>query len=316
MLAALAVLAMAACGEGAGGAGGGSDQFTDRAEEVLAAWRSSGAAEPWQSGLIPLDPVDWVERDGDKSIYQGGDAGEAAGDAKLALAGGSYRLSGALPTEAPPDATVRFPDGGALTVPVMTAQAAFDALNRQQVAADCTRPTCTLTVTGAQLGTAPIRTSRGEAEVPVWRFTVTELTVPVVRLAAGPSGVVTLDPPKLEYDLRFSGVEAVVPAAGPAEASAAAASPAGAEAAGTTALTLHFTGGACMDTTEGLVYETDDAVVLGVRIISKPGTCIALGVPSTTSATLAAPLGSRVLLDATSGQPLLLGDCRQIFGGC
>ena len=46
-----------------------------------------------------------------------------------------------------------------------------------------------LLVTGVTLGTVTLRTSRGEASVPAWLFTVRELATPVARVAVAPSAI-------------------------------------------------------------------------------------------------------------------------------
>ena len=292
-VAAALVLSLAGCGLGVrDGGAAGSSPFDERASQVLAAWRSTPAGESWTSGLIPLDPMDWVE--GTESIYRSGD-GDERGNAKIAIGSGWYRLDGRLPSDKPADTTVRFPHGGTLTVPVVTAAEAFAAIHRGDADASCTGAGCTLTVTGARLGTASIRTSRGSVEAPVWRFTVAELRVPVVRLAAGGPRVVALSEPALEWDVRYGRVMAVVPTSKATE------------------LTLIYEGGNCSDRANSFVHEEADAIVVGARDIPKPGNCGGVGLTKTIAVTLAAPLGNRVLLDATSGMPLALGDCHGVF---
>src|SRR6266498_3144751 len=66
--------------------------------------------------------------------------------------------------------------------------------------------------------------------------------------------------------------------------------------------------GACDTNPAGIAYETDDVVVIGGTVDpSTGGPCIDLLKLQPVSVTLTTPLGARVVLDALSGQPLVLG---------
>ncbi|WP_431912694.1 hypothetical protein [Micromonospora carbonacea] len=145
-----------------------------------------------------------------------------------------------------------------------------------------------LTVTAVTLGTAPVRTSRGEAQVPAWLFTVDELTTKVARLAVAdpaappegtaptgraPDGVVSAQ------DLR------VVDGA---------------------KLTWRVGVGACDTGITPLVQERDDVVVVGGGVVRSTGMCIDLLKLEPVTATLKAPLGNRPVLDVVTGAPLVL----------
>jgi hypothetical protein len=223
---------------------------------------------------------------------------------------GWYKLAVAtLPPLATPTGKITFNGGATLDVPLVGAQDAYAALDKgdppcadggvpvpdksdangstgHTVPGQCTA----LTVTAATLGTATVRTSRGDATVPAWTFTVKELDKPVVRVAVAPS--------------------AVTPVPGPS-------TPPGAPTAGTLAaqdLTavngakLGYTlgVGACDTAIRPLFYEDAEVVVVGGTAKRSDGPCIAVLKMEPVEVTLAAPLGARAVLDASTGRPLTL----------
>jgi len=269
--------------------------FDKRAERVIGAWEAAAIQSAWKTGFVPLEALTRTGGDGTQSIYKvGGDA--FAGNAKMAVIGGWFRLAAANLPVAPDSGEVRFADGSTIRVPLASARDAYAAMEAGDPTPDCHGNGCTLTVIGAELGTSALATSRGKATVPVWQFTVEELTVPMIRVAVAPSVITPLPTPAIGRDDYLTTVNAVS-AAGDSDPPAV------------RRLTLHITGGACDSSRTGLIHETPVAVVVGVSIVQEPGACIALGVIAEVRAELAAPLGYRVLLDAATGQPLVLGAC-------
>jgi hypothetical protein len=65
-------------------------------------------------------------------------------------------------------------------------------------------------VTDASLATMRLATSRGEATVPAWLFTVAELVVPVPHAAVAPSAITAPPQPRIAADSDLSGGAAVV----------------------------------------------------------------------------------------------------------
>ncbi|MDG4817627.1 hypothetical protein O7628_19240 [Micromonospora sp. WMMD956] len=145
-----------------------------------------------------------------------------------------------------------------------------------------------LTVTAVTLGTAPVRTSRGEAQVPAWLFTVDELTAKVARLAV------------------------VDPAAPPQPTAPTGRAPDGVvgaqdlRAVDGAKLTWQVGVGACDTGITPLVQERDDVVVVGGGVVRGTGVCIDLLKLEPVTATLKAPLGNRPVLDVVTGAPLVL----------
>jgi hypothetical protein len=147
-----------------------------------------------------------------------------------------------------------------------------------------------LTVTAVRLGTAPVHTSRGEAQVPAWVFTVEELTAPVARLAVEPGAPAS--PP-----------QGVAPTGPPPEGVVGAQD---LEAVDGAKLTWRLGVGACDTGITPLLWEDDDVVVVGGGVTPATGVCTEQLVLAPVTATLKAPLGGRPVLDVTTGAPLLL----------
>jgi hypothetical protein len=260
-----------------------SPAFTARARQVVAQWDVSPAERAWRSGLVLLGPGELtpIPRN----------AGFANQQQKDAFGSGRFRLAGALPGQAL-HGRIRWADGSTRGVPLLGAQAAFRqlAVNRA-----CAVPPCgQLTVTAARPGTVTVDTSRGPAVVPAWRFTVAELDWPVTEAAVVAGSLVTL-PSAFPLPAAGQGTPGI------AQLTAVSAD-------GRT-LTLQLLAGAC-DTAWGAhVYQTGTAVVVGSWSGggSGQGACPASALDRSTWVTLQRQLGSRVVLDVASGQPLVPG---------
>jgi hypothetical protein len=157
-------------------------------------------------------------------------------------------------------------------------------------------------VTDASLATMRLATSRGEATVPAWRFTVAELVVPVLHAAVAPSAITAPPQPRIAADSDLSALDGVT-GDGPAAA--------------VRRLTVHYTTGACIETNRVLIHETAGAVVLGADVVASGGICDDLAKHQKSAVDLAAPLGDRVLLDARTGAAVVYGTCGQwMIMGC
>ncbi|MFG1776020.1 hypothetical protein ACGFIG_06275 [Micromonospora sp. NPDC049048] len=281
------------------------DAFVQRATEVADAWRPPPA---WKSGYVPLqDPTVLV---GDPRF---------TGETKIAFSNGWYRDQIELPTAKPADSTIRFPDG-TLTVPLVPAATAYGQLDQGDpppcdgrpkaptepklpgggptiepgpdgpVSSNAQTACVPLTVTAVKLGTAPVRTSRGEAQVPAWLFTVEELAVPVARLAVAPQAVTAPPEP--------------APPADPAPKGLVSAQDV--QSVDGTELTWRLGVGSCDTGITPLVQERDNVVVVGGSVITATGVCNAMLKLEPVTARLKAPLGDRPVLDALTGAPLRL----------
>ncbi|NJP31982.1 hypothetical protein [Micromonospora thermarum] len=274
--------------------------FDERAAQVAEAWRPDSR---WNSGYVPLqEPTVLVGKPG------------FSPDTETAFLAGWYREQIPLPTARPADGTVRFPDG-TLTVPLIGAAEAYRQLDQgdpppcvgrpkepgtpppatpggpDDAASSGPQTACIpLTVTAVELGTVPVRTSRGEAQVPAWLFTVDELTARVARLAVAPAAVGAVPEP-------------TAPAAPPPDGVVGAQDLRAVDGA---TLTVRLGTGACDTGTTPLVLERDDVVVVGGGVIRSTGVCTDQLVLEPVTVRLAAPLGERPVLDVLTGAPLRL----------
>ncbi|MGC4805051.1 hypothetical protein [Micromonospora sp. DT233] len=157
-----------------------------------------------------------------------------------------------------------------------------------------------LTVTAVRLGTAPVRTSRGMAQVPAWVFTVAELTAPVARLAVAP-GAVTAVP-------RGTAPTGPVPdtAAPTGPVPDAVVGAQDVQAVNGAELTFRIGVGACDTAITPLVREDDKVVVVGGGVTRATGICTDQLLIKPVTATLQRPLGDRPVLDVATGTPLIV----------
>jgi hypothetical protein len=245
-----------------------------------------------------------------------------SGDTKMAYANGWFRSTARLSTKAPNDGTVRFAGGDTLAVPLASAAEAYRAIDKGDRRCSSERgssdggvpPTvntegpespppvksnvmpahCTsLAVTGVKLGTVRLGTSRGQATVPAWLFTVDVLAGPLARAAVAPAAVSALpDPSPAPFQ---PGTPAIISAVGLTKVDGA-------------TLTYGVSVGVCDTDISALAYQADDVVVIGGQVGTRSGgPCLAIALTKPVTVTLDAPLGNRLVLDVGGGRPLLLG---------
>ncbi|WBB56629.1 hypothetical protein [Verrucosispora sp. WMMD573] len=275
------------------------EAFEQRATAVAQAWRPGAA---WATGYVPLEePTVLV---GEPAFTE---------ETKLAFHAGWYRQQVPLPPGTPADGTVRFPDGE-LRVPLVSAAEAYRQVDQGDPPPCPGRPkdpgtpppanppdgpdapvssgpqaACIpLTVTGVELGAAPVRTSRGEAHVPAWLFTVEEIDAVVARLAVAPDAVGDLPDP----------VEPSAPA--PQDLVSAQ----DVESADGTTLNFRLGVGSCDTGITPLVQEHDHVVVVGGTVVRSTGVCDDMLRLEPVTVTLRAPLADRPVLDVVSATPL------------
>ena len=251
-----------------------------RAQAVLSAWAGAVAAAGEHATVTPVGEL----------TGQIGDWEEAVGDNnKRALMAGMVASARPLSEEAPPAGEVSWQDGTTTKVPLLSAQDAIVAIE-STTAAPCTDCTMLL-LTAAELTSGPIQTSRGPATAPIWEFTVQGTNVRITRVAIANPVVVAPDEVGSQLGL------AIDSASGPVSGSE---------------LTVAFVGAPdpgdkpCGEDYTAEAVESDLAVV--VIVTRHPhatiGACSAVGARRTATATLAAPLGDRVVLDLQTGAPV------------
>ncbi|MFJ8438524.1 hypothetical protein [Kitasatospora griseola] len=246
-----------------------------RAAEVTAAWPGSAAQQAWEHGYFPLqDTTEWPP---EGAFRDGAD--------KAAYLAGHIDLATTLPVSVSGTTEVTFADGSRLALPQRSAKAVLDSLTRQRSAC-ATGCDTRLTVTAVQPGTTTVATSRGQAVIPVWEFTITGYDRP----------------------FRYPAVLSQAPARTtpvPDPAPAAGATTLRSVSADGLVLTAFVPHGGCDTVRPGEVHETDRAVVLiGRTAPTKSGRpCNDLLLSTPVEFRLSRPLGARAVLGLADGRP-------------
>lgn len=253
-----------------------------RAQAVLSAWSKAVAAAGERADVTPVGEL----------TGQIGDWEEAVGDNnKRALMAGMVGSVNPLPEEAPPDGEVAWQDGTTTKVRLLSAQAAIGAVESttSSPCSDCAM----LLVTEARLTDGPIQTTRGPATAPIWEFTLQGTAVKVTRVALADPVVVAPDEVGSQLGLAIDAASGTV---------------------GGKELTVAFVGAPdpgdrpCGEDYTAEAVESDLALVVIVtrhpNAASVGQACSATGARRTATATLAAPLGDRAVLDLQQGTPV------------
>ena len=284
------VLALSALAVGLAGAGlwivgpGASPSAAERsrAGALLAGWSDAVAAGGGADGIVIV---------GDRTQQVGTWEPDVGDNNKRALMAGLVEAAIALRTDTPPDGEVRWAHGTSETVQLVSAARAADAI-RSGPAASC--PDCIpLEIISVRLTTADVVTSRGPASVPAWEFGLQGTAVTLMRVAIADSHI-------------------VIPSATPPDTSGTIRIDRAAVSSDERTLTVEFVGSpypgsqACGADYTATAVESPLAVVVLVteRPFPVPAPCSAVGAWRTATVTLAAPLGSRTVLDPATGQPV------------
>jgi hypothetical protein len=216
---------------------------------------------------------------------------EIGDNGKIALYAGAVLADPTLSDSVPPNGTVRWADGVSRPVPLMSAAA---ALAQIQTSGNKQCGTChPLVVTAAKLSRVDVPTSRGQASVPAWEFTLQGTSVRITHVAVSPSAAPNLQPvpgPSRHVESatgsRDSRTLTVVVIGSPGPGN----QPCGADY-------------------DGEAVESSLGVVVIVRehhtVTAPPNTaCTAVGAMRQVQVELAAPLGDRAVLDPNSGTPV------------
>jgi hypothetical protein len=257
--------------------GGQAPEAAVRARLVAEAWDGSRAAEQWRAGYYPTGedvqlPEDAFHDETGKEAY----------------ATRNLELRGDLPELKETKGTVRWENGGSLTLPLMDARKVYADLDR----GSGPEP---LTVTRVRLGEMTMPTSRGPATVPAWLFTLDGYDTPLKRAALSPSQLPR--PP-------------IGPAGEtPTDDLGELLGPAGVAEDGRS-VTVWAGHGACDDGPAVHALETDGTVVLSGSVAGGPDgePCTAQLLAEEVTVELDRPLGDRVLLDAFTGRPVPYGE--------
>jgi hypothetical protein len=284
----IAVVALlAGCGRGGVGApdSEGLDRMQQQARDALARYEDAVARSGGTPRFVPVGDMttqigDWEAANGDNN--------------KLALLNGVVRGEGPLPEAPSATATVIWDDGTVATVPLAGAGDALAEIWRAGGGScgDC-RP---LEATGARLTQARVATTRGQARVPVWEYTLKGTKVRITRIAVDSRAIVTVTPPSWDSMNPPGGLMIDYATT----------------SVGSTSLTVGFTGSPergdrpCGNDYSGQAVESANAVV--VIVLTHPHApgemCPAIGAPRTTTVDLLRPLGERAVLEVVQGLPV------------
>ncbi|SNS94159.1 hypothetical protein SAMN05421812_102446 [Asanoa hainanensis] len=294
-------MALSACASPGGVGDGGGPAVSDRdeaierwAEDVADAWSPTDTA--WKQGYVPLQEPVSVD-------------GSLIGAEKQALAAGWWTTTVTLPTDPPAPGTVVFRDGS-LKAPLLSAAAAYQKMDlgdpppcgvtpspvvvpsgpdgsvSAPVGGDCVG----LTVSGVSLRTMELRTSRGVATVPAWRFDIGD--------GRGVLRAAVADPAPLPS-----------PAATPTDRAVPSGMVAAQSVTGADGLNLHYSlgVGACDHDITPIVAERSHVVVVTGGVTRDDGTCTDQLIISPVTVSLREPLGDRPVLDGLNGTLLPVG---------
>lgn len=251
---------------------------------VAASWTDGGLLERWAGSFVPAEPLvrepDW-----------------ARGSLKAAFYGGWVRAAVALPDLAGDD-TIAYADGTMVRVRTLGAGTAYDRMVNPRAGAcpapENGSPGCDwVTVTGAESVRISMQTGRGTATVPAWAFTVQGLTEPLVRVS-------------VENAAESSDFE---PRIGPPPSDGRRVLLHGQDVPDQrgTELTVALGSGDCDTEVAAQVLETQQVVVVGGTAVAPPPDrmCNAMLRIHELVVALERPVGTRPVLDAASGRPLL-----------
>jgi hypothetical protein len=266
---------------GPGSPSEGTGSFRDRAVAVAKAWQDGGMSTAWSTGLVPLQELT-VEP-----------AWTPNGDLKASYGNGWIRSASPLPDTAG-KGEVRFADGASLPAPLVGAQTAYNRFPKRTGTCPMGGQPLTcqwLTITAARLSTVEILTTRGQAIVPAWHFTVSGVTQPLISVAVAPSAITPI-PQVTPHDRgASSGIVSAMSLVSISD----------------DVIAFNIGIGACDKNPRGLVLETPDLVIVGGSVtLPDAGTLCTLQLLSRrVEVRTRQPVGERPVVDAMSGQPLL-----------
>ncbi|MFD9942654.1 hypothetical protein ACFWYW_23240 [Nonomuraea sp. NPDC059023] len=249
--------------------------FDDHAASAVWIWRTSGAAEIWRNGFVPMESLSQMSREVEERIARDEEYG--------------FAVTGPLPVT-PEEARIRWDDGSTLRVPVISARRALAALSPFADVASA-RDDQAYKMTAATFTTMRLRTLRGTATVPAWRLYFSNLPGPVDYAAVDTATLGTVEKAVGDHlPADISGFEMLD--------------------ARTLRVTFEYgvCGGRAIPSVRLRADERPDVVVLGVEVREHTGggLCAGVGLRGEGVVRLAEPLTDRVVLDARSRRPVCL----------
>jgi hypothetical protein len=264
---------------------------------VADAW-SAPTSEAWQRGYVPLQQPTTVD-------------GMLVEAEKRALAAGWWRSTVELPSTRPAPGTLLFRDGS-LTMPLLSAAEAYRQMDLDDPP-PCTEPSvppqpdpsagpdssvsgpaggdCVgLTTSAVSLTTMDLRTSRGVATVPAWRFEIPGNRAVLRAAVADPAPV-------------------PAPAATPSNQAVPPDMVATQDVIAVQGFTVRYRlgVGACDRDITPIVVERPDVVAVTGAVTHDSGACTDQLLIEPVSVTLTEPLGDRPVIDGLNGTVLPVG---------
>jgi hypothetical protein len=256
--------------------------FQDRARAVAEAVRAAGIPKPPEGIFLHSSRTPGLAFD--------------TTEQKLAWSAGKVVVASGVRLGSGGTSRIDFADGSSLLVSVVDARPALtgEIGTTQSNCRNLPASSCTLTITAASLGTTEVVTSRGPATVPAWSFTAKGLSRKIVVVAVSKdvlkTPAVPVPPPGLAQ-----------PEPGLVQGESLT------RVEGST-LTFFLYHGDCDRDLRAHVLEFDDLVVIGgSHDQPQPGTACTSALRRTGAViTLAAPLGDRAVISASTGVRLFL----------
>lgn len=261
----------------------GNAAFDARAALVAQAWQD-GVLTAWAKGFVPLQELTVVSQ-----VSRPG----TTRDFDITYTNGCIRSASPLP-DTTGRGDVRFADGTSMPVPLVGAQTAYGEFPKRSANCPMADQPPWLTITSARLSTVKILTSRGQAIVPAWHYTVTGLAQPLISVAVAPSAITTLPQmtlpqmPLPQNDARNGLVSAGGLISGKGDV-----------------VTFRVGIGACDQNLRPLVWETPELIVVGGSVMRPEVPCAASQQSRRTEIRTKKPVGGRLIVDAVTGRPLL-----------
>lgn len=260
-----------------------SDDFRERADALGTQLRSTGTLETYRTRLALFEP---------RVIETGYESSEL----KILFGYGGFVAGPEIP-DAVGTGTITLEDGSTRTVQTIGARTAIEVATTGAPGCDAVEEAvevaCPATMTRAEKGTYDLRTNRGRATVPVWKFWAEGLKTPYVVVAVSESDLASQLPPQGDRVLQnLPEVDGLLGAMQQ-------------ESVEGRSLTVGVGHGACDRDVAGHVVELDDMVVVGGTTSGFEGVaCTAQLLTSPVVFQLGRPLGDRPVIDIGSGNPL------------
>ncbi|NUW30778.1 hypothetical protein HTZ77_05000 [Nonomuraea sp. SMC257] len=248
--------------------------FEDQAARAVRTWRTSGAAEIWRDGFVPVGDLSAMSPDVLRKIQHDEEYG--------------WVVAGRLPA-APPGARIRWDDGFTTRVPVVGPREAMMALSPWSEGETFPDDEA-YHLTGAVYTTMRLRTPRGMATVPAWRLYFSDLPGPIDQVAVDRDAVGTIAGAIGRHASGGDGVSDY-------------------KVVDERTLLVDYEYGSCGGGPLAVTprsSEWPDVVVLGLDVpYQGTGWCSGTGQSGQGVVRLDEPLGNRVVLDAASRLPVL-----------